>query len=276
MEECLPYYISLTEGHGTGADCAMRAEALLMRGDDISAEALCHKGIYLASIQGQDSICLACEMTLLRIFLIRGDIEGFENVRGSILKRAKTGTEVGTKKVADMALSFVLVLIREDVSPWLTNLDRVTGNLYNVAVAFGVMTHLRWLFLKGQYAKMIGIAQGSLIAAQQHNFILPQEYFHIFMAVAYHRLGKSNEAKTALDKALFLALPDGIYLPFAEYGEELGALLKARDDNPCVVDIITLINKQAQGAKKNKKSNTNFSVDPKREECRRLSSRATY
>ena len=78
MDECLPYYISLTEGHGSGANCAMRSEALLLRGDDTSAEALCHKAIYLASAQAQDSICFAAELTLLRIALLRGDITSDE------------------------------------------------------------------------------------------------------------------------------------------------------------------------------------------------------
>lgn len=255
MDECLPYYIRLTEGHGTGADCAMRAEALLMRGEDTAAEALCHKAIYLAGSQEQDSICFAAEMTLLRIALFHGDAEGFKNVRKSINKRAKTGTELAVKRMADLALSFVSVLTGENTVPeWLTDLDRITGILYNVAIPFGVLTYLRWLLSKGQDAKLLGIAQGVLPAAEQHHFLLPQVYFHLFISMALYRLGQKKEAEAALDCALSIALSDGIYLPFAEYGEVLAPLLKLKEKQSGMTELLALCRRHRLGVEKTPKS----------------------
>lgn len=271
MDECLPYYIRLTEGHGTGADCSMRAEALLMHGEDITAEALCHKAIYLAGAQEQDSICIAAEMVLLRIALLRGNAEDFENVRKSILKRAQIGVEPTVKRMADLALSFVSVLIGDNSVPeWLTDLNQITANLYNVAVPFGVLTHLRWLFSQGQDAKMLGIAQGALPAVEKHHFLLPQVYFHLFIAVAYHRLGQKEAAEAALDCALSLALPDGVFLPFAEYGEEIVPLLKLRKKQSGMTKLIELYRRHKIGVEKVRKATRICQLTPREYDVARL------
>jgi LuxR family maltose regulon positive regulatory protein len=271
MDECLPYYIRLTEGHGTGADCAMRAEAHLMRGEDTTAEALCHKAIYLASAQNQDSICIAAEMTLLRIALLRGDATGFENVKKSILKRAKTGTEPAVKRMGDLALFFVTVLPGEETAlKWLTDLDRLTGILYNVAISFGVLTYLRWLLSQGQDAKMLGIAQGAISAAEQHHLLLPQVYFYLFIAIAHHRLGQKKEAEAALDGALSLAMPDGIYLPFAEYAEVLAPLLKLKEKQSDMVGLTALCRRHSSGMEKIRKASKYGQLTPREREVAHL------
>lgn len=267
MDECLPYYIRLTEGHGTGAGCAMRAEALLMRGEDTAAETLCHKAIYLASIQEQDSICIAAEMTLLRIALLRGNVTDFENVRTSIKKRAKTGSEPAVKQMTDLALAFVSVLtVESDVPEWLMDLNRITENLYNVAIPFGVLIHLHWLLSEGQNAKMLGIAQGVLPEAEQHHFLLPQVYFHLFITIAYHRLGKKKDAEEALDCALSIALSDGVYLPFAEYGEILVPLLKLKESKFEMNELLGLCKRHSLGVDKIRKATKLGHLTPRERE----------
>ncbi|SMP66575.1 LuxR C-terminal-related transcriptional regulator [Anoxynatronum buryatiense] len=271
MDECLPYYVRLTEGHGSGADCAMRAETLLMRGDDTVAEVLCHKAIYVADNQKQDSICIAAEMTLLRIALLRGDAEGFENIKNSILKRRKNGTEPAVKKMADLALSFVSVLAGETAIPeWLTDLNKITRILYDVAIPFGVLTYLRWLLYQGHNAKLLGIAQGALPAVEQHHFILPQVYFHLFMAIAYHRLEQPKEAEAALECALSLALPDDIYLPFAEYDEMLAPLLKLQEKKSHIPKLTALCTRHRLGVDKIRKATLYGQLTPREREVAHL------
>ena len=255
MDECLPYYIRLTEGHGTGADCAMRAEAFLMRGEDAHAEAFCHKAMYLAGIQGQDSICVAAEMTLLRIALLRGDEELFDSVRKSILERAKTGGEPAIKRTTDLALAFVSVLTGDNAIPeWLTDLERMNKVLYKVAFPFGVLTYLRWLLSQGREAKVLGIAQGALAAVEEHRFLLPQVYFHLFSAIAYYRLRQQAEAAVSLERALSIALPDEIYLPFAEYSEALAPMLKEKTDSSYRNELLALCKRQTLGTEKIRKA----------------------
>jgi LuxR family maltose regulon positive regulatory protein len=249
----------------------MRAEALLMRGEDTAADALCHKAIYLASAQNQDSICIAAEMILLRIALLRGDATGFENVKKSILKRAKTGTEPAVKRMADLALFFVTVLLGEDTAlKWLTDLDRLTGILYNVAISFGVLTYLRWLLSQGQDAKMLGIAQGAISAAEQHHLLLPQVYFYLFIAVAHHRVGQKKEEEAALDDALSLAMPDRIYLPFAEYAEVLAPLMKLKEKQSDMIGLTALCRRHSSGMEKIRKASKYGQLTPREWEVAHL------
>ncbi|GAU77624.1 LuxR C-terminal-related transcriptional regulator [Fusibacter sp. 3D3] len=271
MDACLPYYVRLTEGHGTGADCAMRAEAHLMRGNDIAAEVLCHKAIYLANGQKQDCICFAAEMTLLRIALLRGDFESFENIQQNIMERTKNSTEHAVKRMADLALTFVSVLVKESAVPeWLMNLDRITGILYEVAMPFGVLTYLRWLLSQDNPAKVLGIAQGVLPAVERHHFILPQVYFHLLIAIAHHELGHDKEAEAALDCALFLALPDAIYLPFAEYEEVLAPLLKAKEKAAPLTELMVLCKRHRMGVAKIRKSAMYGHLTPREREVAHL------
>jgi len=51
---------------------------------------------------------------------------------------------------------------------------------------------------KEQDAKLLGIAQGVFPEAEQHHFLLPQVYFHLFIAIAHHRLGRWRRHWTAL------------------------------------------------------------------------------
>lgn len=86
LQQYLPYHIRMTHGQGIGADSVLDAETMLMRGDDIQAEILCHKALYLARSKQETCICLCAEQILARIAILRGDVEGFftalENIRG--------------------------------------------------------------------------------------------------------------------------------------------------------------------------------------------------
>ena len=91
MPEGLSVYSKLTQGHGTGADSVIRAEAMLMRGEDAEAEILCHKALYLAKNcqRQQISICLCAGFVLARIAILRGDVEGYFMAVKSIENYAK-------------------------------------------------------------------------------------------------------------------------------------------------------------------------------------------
>lgn len=255
MGECLPVYIRLTDGHGSGADCAMRAETLLMRGKDIEAEILCYKAIQLSSIKKQDSISFVAEMTLLRIALIRGDVNEYENIRNHIIERGKVSGNPVEKKISELALSFVSAIIGESTIPeWLMDLDSINENLYDVAVPFGMLIYLNWLMHQKQYTKVLGIAEGVIFLAEQHKFILPQVYCYLLSAISYYYLKQKSGAEAALNHALSLAMPDGIYLPFAEYSEEIITLLKLKNIQSSMNELLSLCRRYKQGKEKIKEA----------------------
>lgn len=251
MDECMPYYNRLTNAHGTGAESAMRAEALLMRGDDTGAEALCHKALYLASAKEQDSICYAAEFTLLRIAVLRGDVAAYAATLENMRARVRSGNESGGKKEVELAVSFLHVMRdEEDVEEWITDPDAIKASIYDVAVPFGLLIYLKTLLLRGEDAKLLGLIGALFPMLEEHRFLLPQVYLLLFATIAQRRQGREEDARETMRRALDMSAPDRIYLPFAEHGAYIMPLLERCKDREGVREILALYERQAAGAGK--------------------------
>ena len=273
MDECLPYYNRLTCGHGTGAQCVMRAEALLLQGDDTSAEALCHKALYLASAKQQDSICCTAELTLLRIALLRGDTAAYAATIENLSARVASDNEAGTKKMVELSLAFLNITQGVDeLAPWLYDPEKIQNTLYPVAVPYGMLLYLQSLLLQGEDAKLLGLIGGFFPVVEQLNFLLPQLYLLLFSAVAQLRQGRENDALVSVSRALDMALPDQIYLPFAEYGAYLLPLLEQRSQREGVEHILALCSRQAAGVAKlqSARSKVQNQLPPREQEVAKL------
>ena len=69
MDECMPHYYRVTNGHGRGAEQIMRAEALLLQCRFADA----HIALERARSTGplQESMALCCDLLALRLSLFR-------------------------------------------------------------------------------------------------------------------------------------------------------------------------------------------------------------
>lgn len=248
MDECLPYYHELTQGHGVGAAEAMRAEALLLQGDDITAEAFCHKALYKATAKDQDSICYASELILARIALLRSDTSSYHTALENIRKRAFEGTELGGQKIVDLALAFLATRQGStDIAEWLTDPDRIRKNLYPIAGLYGMLVHLEYLLICKEHTRVLGLSEALFDEAQHYHFVLPQVYSLIAKSIAQLELGRQGEAYRTLHGAFDIALPDSLFLPFAEHGESLRPLLQNSLDREGVATILDLTKLQTSG-----------------------------
>lgn len=248
MDECLPYYYKLTYDHGSGAESLMRAEALLLRGEDKKAETLCHKALYMAASKDQDSICYGAELVLARIAMLRGDSDSYNNVLSNMNKRLLTGKEPGGQRIVDLAHAFLETAQGASIDlEWLSDLEQIKQNLYPVASFYGLFIHLNNLLINTEYAAVIGLSEPILEEVKRNNFLLPQVYIYIFMAIAQFRLEEEDEALKAFDKAYSLAIPDKLYMPFAELGIKLEPLLKLRKNKKGVADILDMSKRLSEG-----------------------------
>ncbi|WP_461206296.1 response regulator transcription factor [Clostridium sp. DL1XJH146] len=226
MDKSLLYYLKLTNGHGSGADYALKAEFKLLKGDFFSAEVLSYKAIYIAEAHQQDSICFSAEMTLLRIAITNGDIKEYKRLYENIKNRAKNSIEPHGKKTADIILSFsALITGIYDISDWLKDISIINQELYDVAKPFAILLHLNWLLRKKEYIKIIAIAQELLPVIEEYHFLLPQVYLHILISISYYKNNRKTDAENALSKALSIAIPDEIYLPFAELEKHISPII---------------------------------------------------
>ena len=229
MDECMPVYYALTGGHGSGAETVMRAEAYFMRGELDEAEILCHKAMFTADSKRQNSIYQCGLFLLARIAILRKDKVMLQSSMESMEERSRQNTEDLCRYTLDLAKSYLNLLLgnKENLPAWLAEGHINDKRLVIMTQPFAYIIYGRILLERGEYLKLIGVCQYLLGISSIFPNLLPQIYGNIYLAQAFHATGKQAEAASALAKALFIALPDSIFIPFAENWEGIKELLPA-------------------------------------------------
>ncbi len=222
IDEFSPAYYKLANGHGSGSHNLMRAEAMLMRGEDNHAEILCYKALYEARSYQQTGICICIELVLARIAILRGDVEGYVIAVNNIKGYAKENSNLYVLRMVEHCMSIIsLVLgIKDYVAPWVYDMESIKKALYTPVVPFAQLLHLRLLLMDKRFNEFYGICQLALDTSRNPvgniKYMMPQVYQLIFLARAKRSEGGYLEAQKYLKEAFAIALPDQIYLPFAQ------------------------------------------------------------
>ncbi len=84
MNECMPHYYRITQGHGQGAELHMNAEAAFMQGNFSDAQILLEQTYSTIASNGQHNISLCCDFLAARLSLFQ---EGVTFVKNPEVKR---------------------------------------------------------------------------------------------------------------------------------------------------------------------------------------------
>lgn len=221
MDECMPFYYRLTNGHGSGAEIIMRAEVHFMRGEPDEAEVLCHKALFTADSRRQNSIYQCGLFLLARIAVLRGDKILLNYACHSLEERSRQNTEDLCRYTLDLSKGFLSLLLksRDGLSPWLASGEINIKRLVFMTQPFAYIIYCRLLLEQKEYMKLMGACRYMLDISSVFPNLLPQIYAQIYLSQALYATGKYEESVSALTDALDQAVPDGIYMPFAEnYG----------------------------------------------------------
>ena len=220
MDECVPIYASLTGGHGSGGEHIMRAEACLNRGDDSDAEALCYKAFYDARGAGQAGNCVCASLVMARAGIMRGDARMYEAARRGIMEEADRARQKAVSHMGELAAALLDMTLGRaaELPDWLCDIESIRNVLYIIGQPYAFALYGMILLVERRRAKLYAITELVMGISRGLNFLLPQVYHLIYLAVAKHSDGFGKEAAGRLKDALALALPDKIYLPFAEHG----------------------------------------------------------
>ena len=236
MRRWLPVYRKLTSGQGAGADSVMRAEALLMRGEDREAEILSHKALYEARSCQQICICLCAELVLARIAILRGDDEGYLTAIKNIKGYASGNFSLYVLRMVDLCLCIISILLdsREDVAPWFFDMESIKKTLYPYAISYTQVFYCKMLIDMKRYGEFFGLSRLIFEADAQtdnnRHYMISQVYNLKHLAQAHLELGELAQAQEYFTQALAVSLPDKIYLPFAQQPGVFYALMElARD-----------------------------------------------
>ena len=69
MDECMPHYYKITDGHGQGAEKIMRAEAVFLQGDFADAQIELESAYARIQDNGQENMALCCDFLAWRMSL---------------------------------------------------------------------------------------------------------------------------------------------------------------------------------------------------------------
>ena len=72
------------------------------------------------------------------------------------------------------------------------------------------------------------IAEPMIVQAQVDRTVIPEIYLRLLVAIAYHQSGDESSAIRHIDRAIALALPDGLLGILAEHRRQFGSLLDDR------------------------------------------------
>ena len=228
LREAMPFYDRLAKGHGRGAEHVMEAEREYLRGDLGSAEIAVHKALYLAGGSEQEDILLCAVFLQARIAFCKGDyalaVSSLKNLREDI-ERGGWYNLMHTMELCDAWIQLSLSR-KQEIPQWILVGDFFSSRMYFPAMAAFYIVHGRALLVCGNYAKLLGSLDYFLEIASIFPNLLSQVYAHIYASAANEKIHRRETALQELHKALALALPDGLLMPFVENGDLLAPLLE--------------------------------------------------
>ena len=228
IKEAMPYYYQLTNGHGMGAEYVMAAEWHYNKGDFENAEIAVNKALYQARSGIQPNLVICALFLLTRLTLMKGDyayvLDLFKKMHEEI-ERKKVYVLIHT---IDMCTGFINACLQQKgkIPEWLAEGDFNSSRLYFPARAFSNIIYGRVLLIKGEYFKLLGIAEHFIGIASIFPNILAKIYTTIYIAAVNERIYRRGEAVEAIKQALDIAVPDKVYMPFVENCDYIKPLLE--------------------------------------------------
>ena len=225
MDECMPHYYKITDGHGQGAEKIMRAEALFMQGRFTDAHIELESAYAQIEGNGQENMALCCDFLARRLSL-HMDMEqrySFEERREALLgKHNATWLNIWSATSA-----YYHALLGETDKIPSVFAEHQLSTIHFLAPGKPMMELIenQVYLTQGAYAKVIGRSEGQLAVCDAMHYALVALHVRIQVAAAYELLGKHSEARELLTRALADAEPDGFVIPFVENYRYLKPLL---------------------------------------------------
>ncbi len=216
MDECMPHYYKITDGHGQGAEKIMRAEAAFAQGRFADAQIALESAYAQIEGNGQENMALCCDFLTRRLSLCV-DIEQryTPEERYTDLLRHHNAAWIN---IWNAACAYYYALAgQNDKIPAVFGAHKLSSvNILAPGRPMYEMIENQVYLAQGAYAKVIGRSEGLLALCETMHYGLVALHLRIQSAAAYEKLGKRAEALAALGRAVRDAAPDALVMPFAE------------------------------------------------------------
>lgn len=227
MKECMPYYYQVTNGHGNGAEHQFAAELYYERGNINDADISNQMAMSAAKRKNQFSVMLCSEFLFMRIELLRGEYEDLVKRINNCREWLHKERQYTLLNTLDMCLAYIYSLLEhpEKAAEWI-----LEGRLNQTLVMFPAMPMLytfynQVLLSRGKWTNIISTSEDYQKVFGIYNNLMCKINLHIQLSIACENIGKHIEALEQLQRALNMAFPDGIIMPFAENENYINFLL---------------------------------------------------
>ena len=240
MDECMPHYYQVTNHHGQGAETIMRAEALFCQGRFTDAHIELERAYAQVKNNGQINMALCCDFLSRRLSRYT-DVEQQYTFaeRYAELLRYHDAAWINLWS----ATSAYYHALRGETGkiPEIFSQHRLSDiNMLAPGKPMMEMIENQVYLAEGAYAKVIGRSAELLAVCEAMHYALVALHLRIQTAAAYGKLGKIEEARAWLEKALSDAAPDGLVMPFAENYDYIKPLLARETQSPLAAQIMAL------------------------------------
>lgn len=228
MHECLPHYYTLTDGHGSGGEYLMEAEARYMQGDFNGAAAAVHRAEAMAVGREQRGNILCARFLRLRLALMRGDYPLAEDLLGQMRRAIREKRDFFLLHTVDLIRGYLSSALGrlEEIPKWLLRGQGGEKRLYSFAGGYYYLVYGRVLLVDGRPAEAEGLFTWLMESGAFGRNLLFTIHGLMYAAAARRRMGRPKEAAEALAEALGLALPDRLYMPLVENWDYLAPISK--------------------------------------------------
>ncbi len=240
MDECMPHYYKVTNNHGQDAETIMRAEALFCQGCFTDAHIELERAYAQVKDNGQINMELCCDFLSRRLSL-HTDVEQRYTFadRYAVLLRYHDASWINLWSAT--SAYYHALLGKTDKIPELFSQHRLSDiNMLAPGKPMMEMIENQVYLAQGAYARVAGRSADLLAVCEAMHYALVALHIRIQTAAAYAQLGKHEEARTWLRKALFDAETDGFVLPFVENYDRLKPLLMREIKNDLIAKITEL------------------------------------
>jgi hypothetical protein len=169
-------------------------------------------------LEMQTGIIICAMFVQMRLAFIKGDLSGMLDILQKMYSDVKSGRQYMLMHTVDICEGHIYSLMnqKDKVPAWITAGAINSSRLMFPAYGCFNIVYGRTLLINGEYLKLMGSAEQFISITSVFPNLLGQIYTYIYLAAANKQIFREQEAISVLKQALGLAMPDRVYLPFAE------------------------------------------------------------
>lgn len=229
-----------------GIDILYEASLFYHRGNLNDAKQLAYKAAYLLETTKQDALQISAGELLALISIVEGDVRGFgEAIDYMELAAERSLNRPVCKGIVGLIKCSLLSSIGayRETPGWLRNfsfatgsygcgpfLDKpIAGNIHFAPVSYGVASwcHTQYLLMSGQYERALAMSDIMLeLMTGDNRCLILSLVFTIISACCFKALGNLKKARSLTERAVELAVPDGIYIMLSYFDSLLGGMVE--------------------------------------------------